>query len=204
MNIFNGYDLSNLERKCIEELAFLSRCAATEGLVLLKNDNVLPFDKTKKLSIFGRTQIDYLKSGTGSGGLVNTEYSVNIVDGIKDRIEINNDLLGVYKTWLIDNPFDENKGMVKICKFDNIISNEVYFAEAKDGIDIEYNTTGSELAQHFVKVFSDGEYLTSGFAKGTRFHTEHVFIKFSQRKNNFSLEFSSSFTFVNVTALREE
>lgn len=113
MNIFNGYDLSILERKCIEELASLSRCAATEGLVLLKNDNVLPFDKTKKLSIFGRTQIDYLKSGTGSGGLVNTEYSVNIVDGIKDRIEINNDLLGVYKTWLIDNPFDENKGMVK-------------------------------------------------------------------------------------------
>ncbi len=110
MNMFKGYDLDNLERKCIKEVAEVSRIIGTEGIVLLKNENILPFDKTGTLSIFGRTQIDYVKSGTGSGGLVNTEYSVNIVDGFKDRININTELLNIYKEWLKENPFDIGQG----------------------------------------------------------------------------------------------
>lgn len=86
------------------------RKAGGEGIVLLKNEGVLPFAKTGKLSIFGRTQIDYIKSGTGSGGMVNTEYSVSILDGIKNRINLNDDLINIYREWLKDNPFDKGEG----------------------------------------------------------------------------------------------
>ncbi len=110
---FENYDLNNLERKCVKEVAEISRKVASDGIVLLKNDNVLPFDKDKTLSIFGRTQIDYVKSGTGSGGLVNVEYSVNILDGLKGRININTELVDIYKSWLKDNPFDVGEGWAK-------------------------------------------------------------------------------------------
>ncbi len=110
MNMFKGYDLDNLERKPVKEVAELSRKAAAEGVVLLKNDEVLPFDRSKTLSIFGRTQIDYVKSGTGSGGMVNTEYTVNILEGLTGKIKINEDLLGTYKEWLKENPFDVGSG----------------------------------------------------------------------------------------------
>ncbi len=110
MNMLKGYDLDNLERKCVKEVAELSRKAASEGLVLLRNENILPFDRNNTLSIFGRTQIDYVKSGTGSGGLVNTGYSINVVDGFKERININKDLLNTYLEWIDENPFDEGPG----------------------------------------------------------------------------------------------
>ncbi len=105
-----GYDLTDLNRKCVKELADFSRHTATEGIVLLKNNNILPFNKEQTVSIFGRTQIDYVKSGTGSGGLVNTEYSINVVEGLKSRININESLLNIYLSWLKENPFDEGPG----------------------------------------------------------------------------------------------
>ena len=44
-----------------------------EGAVLLKNeDQTLPVKPYETVSVFGRIQINYFKSGTGSGGLVNT------------------------------------------------------------------------------------------------------------------------------------
>lgn len=87
--------------------AKIARIAGAEGIVLLKNNNVLPFDKSKTLSIFGRTFIDYFKCGTGSGGLVNTEYTVNILEGLEGRIKINEELVSVYKSWFIDNPYED-------------------------------------------------------------------------------------------------
>ncbi len=110
MKMFKGYDLENLKRGPVKEVGELSRKIAAEGIILLKNEDVLPFDKVKNLAIFGRTQIDYVRSGTGSGGLVDMPYSVNILDGLKDRIDINKDLLKVYEEWLVDNPFDKGAG----------------------------------------------------------------------------------------------
>lgn len=60
--------------------------AASEDAVLLKNErNDLPILNGEVISLFGRSQIDYYKSGFGSGGMVNTDYVVNIVDGIKNN-----------------------------------------------------------------------------------------------------------------------
>lgn len=110
MNMYKGYDLDNLERKCVKEVAELSRQAGAEGIVLLKNENVLPFAAANNVAVFGRTQIDYVKSGLGSGGLVNTEYTVNITDGLRKRIDINEDLSNTYSQWVQENPADMGCG----------------------------------------------------------------------------------------------
>ena len=61
----------------------LSRRAAAEGSVLLKNTNhLLPFQKGTKVAIFGKAQIDYVKGGGGSGD-VTVAYTRNLYEGIK-------------------------------------------------------------------------------------------------------------------------
>ena len=52
----------------LEGFAEFSRKVAAEGAVLLRNEgNVLPIRQGETVSIFGRTQINYYRSGTGSG-----------------------------------------------------------------------------------------------------------------------------------------
>ena len=66
----------------------LSREAACEGTVLLKNNNnLLPLKKGTKVAIFGKAQIDYVKGGGGSG-VVFCEYVRNIYDGLKQKNDI--------------------------------------------------------------------------------------------------------------------
>ena len=55
---------------------------ATEGIVLLKNEGVLPLKKKSRIAIFGKAQIDYISSGGGSG-TVHPLYNRNIYEGFK-------------------------------------------------------------------------------------------------------------------------
>ena len=104
--------MSNLKGVPVEGFAKKSREAAAEGIVLLRNeDNVLPFTKEDKISVFGRPQIEYYRSGTGSGGAVQVEYATNILDGFKNsHLNINEDLVKDYQEWLKDHPFDNGGG----------------------------------------------------------------------------------------------
>lgn len=90
-----------------------SREVVSEGIVLLENkQQALPLRKDERVSLFGRMQINYYKSGTGSGGMVNVSHVVNIVEGLQNSgmVHINEDLLSVYEKWIEDNPFDEGEG----------------------------------------------------------------------------------------------
>ncbi len=63
----------------------LSRKAATEGMVLLKNENkALPLKKGEKVALFGKATIEYIKGGGGSGD-VHTPYIRNIFEGFKEK-----------------------------------------------------------------------------------------------------------------------
>lgn len=95
-----------------EMYAKISRKAAAEGAVLLKNEKeVLPLKKGEKLAVFGRIQFHYYKSGTGSGGMVNTKYVVGILDALKEEeIELNQEVEQVYREWTKDHPFDCGNG----------------------------------------------------------------------------------------------
>ena len=113
LNNYKNYDLGNLPKDSIKELEEYSYLAALDGSVLLENkNNALPLKKGERVSVFGRIQREYYKSGTGSGGLVNVKYVTNIVDELKNsgEVEINEELLNVYEEWKKENPFDYGCG----------------------------------------------------------------------------------------------
>lgn len=97
----------------LPELADYSRIAAAEGAVLLKNENnMLPVLENEVVSVFGRCQFDYYRSGTGSGGAVNVEYVCNIIDGLRQnsKIKLNEELVKQYEEWVAANPADDGGG----------------------------------------------------------------------------------------------
>ena len=64
----------------------LSRRAAREGMVLLKNEgNVLPLAPGSRVALFGKATIDYVKGGGGSGD-VTVPYIRNLYDGFTEII----------------------------------------------------------------------------------------------------------------------
>ncbi|GFN31457.1 glycoside hydrolase family 3 C-terminal domain-containing protein [Paenibacillus xylaniclasticus] len=97
----------------LEGFAEISRKVAAEGAVLLRNENqVLPIRPSENVSVFGRTQINYYRSGTGSGGSVNVVYTTNLLDGLRSKtgIHVNEELAAVYEKWVELNPFDNGGG----------------------------------------------------------------------------------------------
>ncbi len=86
--------------------------AVSEGIVMLKNDNnALPISKDEKIAIFGRIQLNYYKSGTGSGGLVNVSKVVGITEALLDEgAQVNKKLLDTYTEWTTINRYDLGEG----------------------------------------------------------------------------------------------
>lgn len=85
--------------------------AVSEGIVMLKNDGTLPLKKGGTAAVFGRIQLHYYKSGTGSGGMVNVSRVVGITDGlIEAGYDIDRTLLDIYKKWDDVHPFDPGEG----------------------------------------------------------------------------------------------
>jgi len=84
----------------------------TEGAVLLRNEGkALPLDRSREIALFGRVQLDYYKSGVGSGGLVNVDKVTNIADGLLEAgAKLNEELLSVYRKWVAENPYDPGEG----------------------------------------------------------------------------------------------
>ncbi len=58
--------------------------AAREGMVLLKNNGVLPFEKGKKIAVLGIAQHDYVRGGTGAGK-VRCAYEKTLMDGFAEK-----------------------------------------------------------------------------------------------------------------------
>ena len=76
---FQGYKFSN--KPDMEAHAKLTREVASEGFVLLKNDNMsLPL-KEKKVALFGATSYNFIAGGKGSGD-VNRPYVVDLREGL--------------------------------------------------------------------------------------------------------------------------
>lgn len=79
----------------------LSRKAAADGMVLLKNNNnALPLKKGESIALFGKATIEYIKGGGGSGD-VNTPYICNIYEGFSDKdVDIYMPLVEFYKDYV--------------------------------------------------------------------------------------------------------
>lgn len=83
----------------------LSKDAAKEGIVLLKNQGaLLPFAKGTKLALFGKGTFDYVKGGGGSGD-VTVEYIVNLYEGLKKivgHVVVYEELADYYRAYVQD------------------------------------------------------------------------------------------------------
>ncbi len=78
---FKGYRFSN--KPDLEAHAAITRQSSTEGMVLLKNDGVLPLSGIGTVALFGVNSYDFLSGGLGSG-CVNVPYVVDMVQGLKN------------------------------------------------------------------------------------------------------------------------
>ncbi|MGA2406434.1 MAG: glycoside hydrolase family 3 N-terminal domain-containing protein [Bacteroidales bacterium] len=97
---FKGYKYSN--KPDLKAHAEVTRQAASEGMVLLKNDNgSLPFgNNIKNIAAFGNTSYEIITGGTGSGK-VNEAYSVSLNDGLQNSgYKLNEDLHSLYTNYL--------------------------------------------------------------------------------------------------------
>lgn len=97
----------------LEQYSEKARQAVTEGQVLLRNEGkVLPLPKNARLAVFGRMQLHYYKSGTGSGGMVNVDSVTSILDALlqEEKLQVNKTLLERYQEWEKTNPFNEGVG----------------------------------------------------------------------------------------------
>ena len=95
----------------------LIRKSAEEGIVLLKNEkDTLPLLENETVSVFGRTQFEFYRSGTGSGGSVHVPYVTNLTDCLVaqslagNSVKINLELTEIYSQFIRENPFDNAGG----------------------------------------------------------------------------------------------
>ena len=97
---FKGYKYSN--KPDLKAHAEVTRQAASEGMVLLKNDSSsLPLaSEIKNIAAFGNTSYEIITGGTGSGK-VNNAYSVSLIEGLQNSgYKLNEDLHSLYAGYL--------------------------------------------------------------------------------------------------------
>ena len=97
---FRGYKYSN--KPDLKGHAQVTRQAATEGMVLLKNEGTtLPLPAgVKKIAVFGSTSYEIYTGGTGSGD-VNEAYSVSLIEGlINNGFTVNKNLQDMYMAYI--------------------------------------------------------------------------------------------------------
>lgn len=76
-----------------------------EGIVLLKNEKLLPLKETKKLNVFGWESINPAYGGAGSGGINDLYDIVSLNQGLKNAgFSINQELVDFYNNYGADAP----------------------------------------------------------------------------------------------------
>ncbi len=108
---FKNYKFTN--KPDLERDAQISRRAASEGMVLLKNDNnALPIKSTVNIALFGNHGYELIAGGTGSGS-VNKAYTVTLDQGLANagfnvKGELKNAYTDYIKEYRMKNPVKGN------------------------------------------------------------------------------------------------
>lgn len=111
----NGKGYKPSQAPDLKDHARVARAAGSEGMVLLKNEAALPFDKGMCLAMFGTNSYKLLAGGTGAGD-VNKAYVINLDKGLCDAgFTIEPLLDGAYRSFVLSEderlrPLNEARG----------------------------------------------------------------------------------------------
>ena len=154
--------------------------AASEGIVLLKNDGALPL-KNKKIALFGAGARMTVKGGTGSGNM-QERYSVNIEQGLKNAgFELMNSSwldrydtqyenekeawrLGIeerikkYRPWEVQRMFDE---VIHVTQLDFPIGDEIKESDISSETDTAIYVVARQAGESKDRELKKGDYYLS-------------------------------------------
>jgi len=151
--------------------AAVTRQAASDGMVLLKNNNnALPIGvSVKTVAAFGNTSYEFIAGGTGSGA-VNKAYTISLTDGLKNGgYQINEDLQAMYKKYVADvrakAPPSKNPFAAMLGGLDPVSEMAVspdLAAKLADKNDIGLITLGRNAGEGYDRTATEGDfYLTA-------------------------------------------
>ena len=159
---FKEYAYSN--KPDLEAHAAITRQAAAEGVVLLKNEKqTLPLSENiKKVALFGNTSFDFIAGGSGSGD-VNKAYTVSLVEGMKNAgYELNetlenkyNDFLAVEKEAAMARRNKAEAFFNKLPQIDEMIPDSGDMAQWSEQSDIAVITLGRSSGEGFDRHISN-------------------------------------------------
>ncbi len=145
-----------------EGIDTLSRKAAAESIIMLKNNGILPLKENETVSVFGRVQSDTFYVGYGSGGDVKPHYKVSFIEGLKNAdVKLNTELLSIYDKWRKSNaPDDGFWGNWPMC-YDEMPLNNNIVLDAAEKSDVALVFIGRAAGEDRENTLTEGSfYLT--------------------------------------------
>jgi len=158
---FRGYKYS--DKPDLAAHAKVARRAASEGMVLLKDDgDALPLSTGKRIAVFGNTSYNIIAGGTGSGD-VNKAYTISLLQGLDNAgYKVQEKLSKTYQDYLADEKAKQPKPRnffdhpAPIAEMD---VNSIVAQEA-DGADAAVITIGRNAGEGADRKLENDYYLT--------------------------------------------
>ena len=176
---YQGYQYSN--KPDLEAHAAVTRQSAAEGMVLMKNNQTLPFaENIKNVALYGNTSYEFIAGGTGSGN-VNHAYVVSLLDGMKNGgYTVSDDLKQAYEQFWADYHKAREAEIAEIEKTDKQKAMMMRFLPA--GLPAEKQFTPAELEAQAAK--ADIAVLTIGRISGEFFDRKSTDFNLSDSERN--------------------
>lgn len=152
------YDYGN--NPDLDAHAAITRQSAAEGMVLLKNNGILPLQNIKEVALIGVTSYDFIAGGTGSGD-VNEAYTISLEEGLRNAgFDINEMIKQAFETHKANHPEEFKKAeglqaMMQAYDPPEFLLSEAELAEVVNKSDIGIITIGRNSGEGGDRVIED-------------------------------------------------